>query len=80
MLFECLMAEARDPRQLLAIMFTDVVGYTALTERDEAAAVRVRDQHRERVHTLVKPFGLRRRQRADRRLRRGVRRSGAEVG
>ena len=27
-------------------MFTDVVGYTALMERDEAAAVRVRDAHR----------------------------------
>ncbi len=50
------MAEGHDQRQLLAIMFTDVVGYTALTERDEAAAVRVRDHHRELVHTLVKQF------------------------
>lgn len=37
-------------------MFTDVVGYTALTERDEAAALRVRTQHRELVHTLVTQF------------------------
>src|SRR5512143_3321125 len=43
-------------RQLLAIMFTDVVGYTALTERDEAAAVRVRTQHRDLVRTLVEQF------------------------
>lgn len=50
------MTEAADQRQLLAIMFTDVVGYTALTERDEAAAVRVREQHHELVHTLVHQF------------------------
>jgi class 3 adenylate cyclase/pimeloyl-ACP methyl ester carboxylesterase len=50
------MSEARDQRQLLAIMFTDVVGYTALTERDEAAAVRVRSQHRDLVRTLVEQF------------------------
>lgn len=37
-------------------MFTDVVGYTALTERDESAAIRVRAQHRELVHTLVGQF------------------------
>jgi class 3 adenylate cyclase/pimeloyl-ACP methyl ester carboxylesterase len=45
-----------EARQLLAIMFTDVVGYTALTERDEAGAVVVRDRHRELVQTLVKQF------------------------
>ena len=50
------MAEAQDERRLLAIMFTDVVGYTALTERDEASAVRVRERHRELVQTLVKQF------------------------
>jgi pimeloyl-ACP methyl ester carboxylesterase len=33
-----------------------VVGYTALTERDEAGAVRVRDAHRELVRTLVGQF------------------------
>lgn len=43
-------------RQLLAIMFTDVVGYTAITERDEASAVRIRDAHRDLVRTLVKQF------------------------
>lgn len=37
-------------------MFTDVVGYTALTERDESAAIRVRAQHRELVQTLVGQF------------------------
>jgi class 3 adenylate cyclase/pimeloyl-ACP methyl ester carboxylesterase len=48
--------EHADKRQLLAIMFTDVVGYTAITERDEAAAVRVREQHRDLIQTLVRQF------------------------
>lgn len=43
-------------RRLVAIMFTDVVGYTALTEKDESRAVRIRDTHRELVGTLVKQF------------------------
>jgi class 3 adenylate cyclase/pimeloyl-ACP methyl ester carboxylesterase len=50
------MTEESDQRQLLAIMFTDVVGYTALTERDESAALRVREQHRELLATLVGQF------------------------
>lgn len=33
-------------RQLMAIMFTDIVGYTALMQEDEAQAVRLRKQHR----------------------------------
>lgn len=37
-------------------MFTDVVGYTALTETDEAKAVRVREQHRDLLQTLVRQF------------------------
>jgi len=49
-------SETATQRRLLAIMFTDVVGYTALTERDEAAAVRVRDRHGELVQTLVGQF------------------------
>jgi class 3 adenylate cyclase len=48
--------ESGEQRQLLAIMFTDVVGYTALTERDEGAAVKVRDHHRSLVGTLVEQF------------------------
>ena len=50
------MTDAHADRQLLAIMFTDVVGYTAITERDEASAVRIRDAHRDLVRTLVKQF------------------------
>jgi class 3 adenylate cyclase/pimeloyl-ACP methyl ester carboxylesterase len=50
------MADPGAERRLLAIMFTDVVGYSALTERDEAGAVRVRDAHRDLVRTLVAQF------------------------
>ncbi len=50
------MHEAHADRQLLAIMFTDVVGYAAITERDEASAVRIREAHRNLVRTLVKQF------------------------
>jgi class 3 adenylate cyclase len=33
-------------RRLAAIMFTDIVGYTALMSRDELAGRRVRESHR----------------------------------
>ncbi|MEZ5023652.1 MAG: adenylate/guanylate cyclase domain-containing protein [Chitinophagales bacterium] len=34
-------------RQLAAIMFTDIVGYTAIMQKDESAAMRIRVRHRE---------------------------------
>ena len=39
-------------RRLAAIMFTDVVGYTSFTERNEASALQLLEEHRQ----LLRPF------------------------
>lgn len=44
-------------RQLAAVMFTDIVGYTALMQGDEEAAISSRERHRvvfEQQHELHK--------------------------
>jgi adenylate cyclase len=43
-------------RELAAIMFSDVVGYTAIMGRDEAAAMRALDAHRQMLRTLLPRF------------------------
>lgn len=40
-------------RQLAAIMFTDMVGYTALMQQNETKAIRARDKHREIFNTTT---------------------------
>jgi len=47
------MSPAGTERRLAAIMFTDIVGYTALMGRDEAAGRRVRERHEAVVRPLV---------------------------
>lgn len=42
-------------RRIAAIMFTDIVGYTALMQKDEEAAVRIRVRHREVFQQLHRP-------------------------
>jgi TolB-like protein len=47
----------RAERRLAAIMFTDIVGYTALMGRDEQAGRRVREHHRAVVGAVVPEYG-----------------------
>jgi len=43
-------------RQLAAIMFTDIVGYTALMHRDEKNAIVLRERHRSIFETTTEAF------------------------
>jgi len=44
-------------RRLAAVMFTDMAGYTALMQRDETAALRSRERHRNAVDGTVPQHG-----------------------
>jgi TolB-like protein/Flp pilus assembly protein TadD len=43
-------------RRLVAILFTDIVGSTAVTARSESAGLALRDRHRELVRTQVERY------------------------
>ena len=43
-------------RQLTAIMFTDIQGYSTLMQQDESRAIEMRDRHREILNTTTKKF------------------------
>jgi len=47
---------AQADRRLMAIVSTDVAGCTAFTERDEGAAIRVRERHRALIRTPASQF------------------------
>jgi len=49
-------AASNPTRGLAAIMFSDVVGYTAIMGRDEHEALRALDAHRELLRTLLPKF------------------------
>ena len=38
---------SRKEKQLAAIMFTDIVGYSSMMQKDEEYATRMRERHRE---------------------------------
>jgi adenylate cyclase len=42
-----------DGRRLAAIMFTDVAGYTSLSERDEALALQLLEEHRIKIRPIL---------------------------
>ena len=45
-----------DQRQLAAIMFTDIVGYGALTQRNEALALELLEKHWEILRSVIAKF------------------------
>jgi DNA-binding CsgD family transcriptional regulator len=46
----------KEERQLAAIMFTDIVGYTAIMQRSEAEAMAIRTKHREVFYRYTGQF------------------------
>ncbi len=50
------MASDRTERRLAAIMFTDIVGYTALMAESEEKGLRARERHRKLVRPLVEKY------------------------
>lgn len=44
-------------RRLAAIMFTDMVGYSALTQRDEALALKLLEEHRSLIRAILTQHG-----------------------
>jgi class 3 adenylate cyclase len=50
------LAPERSERRLAAVMFTDIVGYTAITARDEETGRRVRDRHGATLRPLIERY------------------------
>ncbi len=48
--------QAAAERRLAAIMFTDIVGYTARMAESEATGLRVRERHRELLRPMVEKY------------------------
>src|SRR6201993_1647222 len=50
------MTSATEQRQLAAIMFTDMVGYSALAQRDQALALELLEEHRRILRSIFLRF------------------------
>jgi len=51
------MGGAKDGRRLAAIMFTDMVGYSALCQKDERLANQLLEDHRRMVRAVIASLG-----------------------
>lgn len=51
------MTAAPTERRLAAIMFTDIVGYTALMAESEERGLRARERHRQVLESHVEEYG-----------------------
>src|ERR1700681_2648212 len=50
------MTDATEQRKLAAIMFTDMVGYSALSQRDDKLALELLQEHREILRKIFPEF------------------------
>ena len=46
----------REEVNLAAVMFTDIVGFTSITENDEALALKLLDEHRKMIRPIVSSY------------------------
>jgi adenylate cyclase len=51
------MSASSEQRRLAAIMFTDIVGYSAIAQRDEVLALELLEEHRKILRELLPEFG-----------------------
>src|SRR5262249_33768587 len=49
-------AERSEQRKLAAIMFTDMVGYSALAQKNEAVALKLLEEHRQLLRPLFRKY------------------------